>query len=520
MLRALSATEMRSVDRTTIEERKIPSLLLMENAAQAVVRKLGEEIPTLGGEKVVVLCSKGNNGGDGLAVARQLLLLWPRLDLTVAMLADLDMLSQDTRSNWNMLAAQDFCPQSVLSEADWDVLLARIGDATVVVDALLGTGVRGPVRGLVARVIADVNAGFRNAKVVAVDMPSGLGSDSGEPLGPAMRADMTVTFTAPKASQVLSPTCELLGDLTVARIGTADSVIEALPGPRLLLSEPADIGEYTAKRERSSHKGSYGHVLAIGGSLSKPGAILMAGTAALRAGAGLVTVLTAAGAADTVIGTTPELMLEPATALADGSLGPDSLDARCLEGKTVVAIGPGIGRSVANSALVRRVVDECSLPLVIDADGLAAVNAHDFRTRSAPTVLTPHPGEMAGLLGTTSAEVQRDRIGAARGLASASGAFVVLKGDRSLIAAPDGDVVVNPTGTPGMATAGSGDILTGMVSALLAQFPQSAVVRTVAAAVYLHGLAGEFAAGRLGEQSMLATDIARSLAAALDKVRR
>lgn len=519
MLRVLTAAEMRSVDRITIEGRGIPSLVLMENAAQAVTRKLGEKIPTLASEKVVVLCGKGNNGGDGLAVARQLLQLWPRLDLTVAVLTAPDALSKDSRTNWDMLAAQDFSAERVVSSADWSDLLTRVGDATVVVDALLGTGVRGPVRGLTERVITDVNDGFRDAKVVAVDMPSGLGSDSAEILGPAMRADLTVTFTAPKVSQVLGPACERLGELSVAKIGTADSVIEALPGPRLLLNEAADVSEYGAKRERSSHKGSYGHVLAIGGSVSKPGAILMAATAALRAGTGLVTVATAAGAAGTIIGTTPELMLEPAAALSDGTLGPASLDASLFEGKTVVAIGPGLGTSEANAALVRRVVEECSLPLVIDADGLAAVKDYDLAARSNPTVLTPHPGEMGRLLGMTSAQVQRDRIGAARGLAAATGAYAVLKGDRSLIAAPDGDVVVNPTGTPGMATAGSGDILTGMVSGLLAQFPQRPIWRTVAAAVYLHGLAGELAAGQLGEQGMLATDIARHLKAAADMVR-
>ena len=519
MLRALTAAEMRSADRSTIEERGIPSLVLMENAAQAVVRKLDDEIPTLASEKVVVLCGKGNNGGDGLAAARQLLQIWPGLDLTVAVFAGRAALSSDARANWDMLAAQDFRAETVASAADWAGLLTRVGDATVVVDALLGTGTRGPAKGLAAQVIADVNAGFRNATVMAVDMPSGLGSDSSEIPGPAMRADMTVTFTAPKVSHIVGPTGERVGNLSVARIGTADSVIEALPGPRLLLNEPADVADYAATRDRSSHKGSYGHVLAIGGSVSKPGAILMASTAALRAGAGLVTVAAPSGAADSIIGATPELMLEPASALADGTLGPTSLDARIYERKTVVAIGPGIGRSEANEALVRKVALECSLPLVIDADGLAAVKGLDLRGRPSPTVLTPHPGEMGRLLDKTSAQVQRDRIGAARALAAATGSYAVLKGDRSLIASPAGDVVVNPTGTPGMATAGSGDILTGMVSALWAQFPQRPVLQTVAAAVYLHGLAGEAAAGSLGEQGMLATDIARHLAAAFEMVR-
>ncbi len=514
MLRVLTAAEMRAADRATIIDRGIPSLVLMESAASAVTRHMLATLPDLGREKVLVLCGKGNNGGDGLAAARQLLLQFPRLDLHVALLAPPDSLSADARANLRMLEAQDCRAAIAATPEAWHERLADVADSSVIVDAILGTGLKGPARGLAARVVADANAGFRNARVVAVDMPSGLGSDSGSWPGECMRADWTVTFTAPKASQVLPPSCDRVGRLEVARIGTADSVLAALPGPRLMLCEASDAIEYCRPRSRAAHKASYGHVIAIGGSASKPGAILMAGTAALRAGAGLVTVATAAGASEAVISATPELMLEPGRERADGSLGPDAFDDGLLDGKTVAAVGPGLGSADANRELARRIYRECRLPLVVDADGLRAVRAGATPRREAPTVLTPHPGEMARMTGRSTAEIQADRVRAARAAAADTGACVVLKGQRSLIASPDGDVAVSPTGTPGMATAGSGDVLTGMVAAHLAQFPDRPVFPTVAAAVYLHGLAGELAAAELGEQGMLATDIGNCLAQA------
>lgn len=515
MQRVLSAAEMRAVDHATIEQRQVPGIVLMETAARAVTDSLLARTSNLQAERVLVLCGKGNNGGDGLAVARQLLLRAPRLQLRTALLADPASLMPDAAANRAMLAAQDHAADVVPTESAWEALLPAISDSTIVVDALLGTGMRGAPRGLTAKVIADVNAGLRGARVVAVDMPSGLGSDAGAILGDSMRADWTVTFTAPKVGQVLAPACERVGELIVARIGTADSVIQELPGPRLLLAEKSDARPFAARRDRSGHKGTYGHVLAVGGSRSKPGAILMAGKAALRAGAGLSTVATASGAAEALLATAPELMLEPAGELPDGTLGPEQFNRAWFAGKSVVAVGPGLGTSTASAALVQRIAAACPLPLVVDADGLAAVTADLLRERAAPTVLTPHPGEMGRMIGTDAASVQRDRVRAARDFAAASGAYVVLKGNRTLTAAPDGEVIVNPTGTPGMATAGSGDVLTGMIAAFLAQFPDRPVRDTVAAAVYLHGAAGELAASEHGEQGMLATDISQHLPEAI-----
>ncbi len=511
MLRVLTAGEARQADRATIEERGVPGLILMENAAAAVTRQITATHRGLRGEKVLVLCGKGNNGGDGLAVGRQLLLRCPGLDLQVVLLAEPQALSGDASINWTMLTAQDHAPLVAPTREAWRNLLPGVADSTIVVDAILGTGLRGPARGLAGQAIADLNAGFRKARIVAVDMPSGLGSDTGEPPGDSMRADCTVTFTAPKVSQVLPPSCDRVGELVVARIGTADSVLAALPGPRLMLSEPSDAARFSLPRDRGGHKGTYGHVLAIGGSRSKPGAILMAGTAALRAGAGLVTVATSAGAAEPLVAATPELMLEPGREMEDGTLGPDSFGTGLFHAKSVVALGPGLGRAPANRALSRKVYEHCPLPLVVDADGLEAIGIADAPRRQAPTVLTPHPGEMARLAGTSTEDVQRDRLRTVRHAAARTGAVVVLKGHRTLVAAPGGDTAVNPTGSPGMGTAGSGDVLTGIIAALLAQFPDRAVFDTVAAAVYLHGLAGELAARELGEQGMLATDIGRWL---------
>ncbi len=511
MLRVLTAREMREVDRATIEEHGIPGLILMEGAAAAVTRLLSMFCEDLDAEKILVLCGKGNNGGDGLAVGRQLLQLNPEFDLQVILLAEPETLSGDAAVNWRMLKAQDHVPLVASNPDAWRNLLPGIADSTIVVDAVLGTGLDGPARCLASQVIADLNTGFRNSSIIAVDMPSGLGSDSGEPAGDCMRTDCTVTFTAPKVGQVLPPSCDQVGELVVARIGTPDSVLATLPGPRLLLSEAVDAARFSLPRDRSGHKGSYGHVLAIGGSRSKPGAILMTGVAALRAGAGLVTVATAAGAAETVIAAAPELMLEPGLELEDGSLGPDAFGPGLCDAKSVVALGPGLGDAPANRALGRKLYEECPLPLVVDADGLAAVEVSASPPRRAPTVLTPHPGEMARLAGMSTAEVQRDRLRTVRAVAERTGAWVVLKGHRTLVAAPDGDTTVNPTGSPGMGTAGSGDILTGIIAALLAQFPDRPVLETVAAAVYLHGLAGELAAEDRGEQGMLATDISRFL---------
>jgi len=517
--RILTAAQMREADRVTVEERGVPGLVLMENAGARVYELLERCFAPLREQHVVVLCGKGNNGGDGFVVARQIATRVGKKRLKVVLLSDPERLKGAAAANYRALQGVDVEPDIAPDATAWREMLPRLTPATIVLDALLGTGLRGPAEGLFAEVIGDVNERFPHAKVVAVDMPSGMPSDTGEPFTPTMRADYTVTFTAPKTSQVFPPNCEGLGELTVASIGTADSVLETLDGPTLALVEPPDVGALFAPREKSTHKGSYGHALVIAGSGPKPGAALMAGTAALRAGAGLVTVATAASAAPAIVSDRPELMTLRVDELEDGSMGTAAFDTSWFDGKTVVAIGPGLGTGTENRELVARVMCEAKVPLVVDADGLTALAEIDeWQAASNLVVLTPHPGEMARLTGRSNAEVQAERVEVAQSLAKEKGVYVVLKGFRTLIASPNGDVLVNPTGTPAMAKGGSGDILTGMMAGLLAQFPKQPPAVVIAAAVYLHGLAGELATVVRGEQTLAATDLLDYLPGAIRRV--
>ena len=516
MQRILTAAEMRDADRATIE-RGIPGIILMENAASAVVDALVERYSPLSEQRIWILCGKGNNGGDGLAIARLLKVRGLQPDCGVALFADPASIEGDAATNLRMLEAVGEAPTVVSSAEEWQQLRSKVLPATLIVDALLGTGLKGDARGLAAEVIVDLNHNFSHCTVVAVDIPSGMPSDGEASLGESLEADCTVTFTAPKPAQIFPPGSKRVGDLRVAPIGTSSAILDSLPGDPLALIEPKDFAALLADRDSGGHKGSYGHVAVVGGSRSKPGAVAMSGTAALRMGAGLVTVITSAGACGAVAGTTPELMTLPAAELEDGSMGAAAFESDWLAGKAVVAVGPGLGVNRDNQALARRVVRESPLPVVVDADAITALaNAEDATNqRGAPVIVTPHPGEMSRLVGLTTEQVQRDRVNVARNFAVERGVCLVLKGERTLIACPDGLVLVNPTGTPAMATAGSGDVLTGMIAGMIAQHPGARIETVVAAAVYLHGKAGEIACGSWGERSMLATDMLVALPEAI-----
>ena len=515
MLRVLTAEQMREADRVTIEEAGFPGIILMENAGAAVVDILAREYAPLEGQRTLIVCGKGNNGGDGLVVARHLLVR--RLaEPLVVLFASEDDLQGDAAANLRILQAAGGSVEVARTFDAWLELRDRALPSTLVVDALLGTGLRGPARGLLGEVIADLNQHWSHASFVAVDMPSGMTSDEAETEGAVLRADHTVTFTAPKLSQALLPNAGRLGRLHVAPIGTSEAILDALGGPRVHLTEAADFRHLFRPRDSASHKGSFGHVAVVGGSRAKPGAAAMVGTAALRAGAGLCTVITAAGGAPAIVGITPELMTEPVAELDDGSMA--AFDPALLAGKDVVAIGPGLGADERNLELVRRVLSTVEGPLVVDADALR-VMSEQWDSPSAIVIVTPHPGEMARMAGLSTADVQRDRLGVARSYAEEHGAITVLKGARTVIACPDGRVFVNPTGSPGMATGGSGDILTGLAAGLLAQFPDEPPEMVVAAAVWLHGRAGEIAVEDWGEQAMLATDLLAALPEAMAELR-
>jgi NAD(P)H-hydrate epimerase len=501
-MKVLTAAEMREVDRRTIEM-GIPGIVLMENAGHRVVEFLAETFAPLSSQRIAILCGKGNNGGDGMVVARQ---LWTRLrprSLSVVLASAPEELKDDAVANYRMLQACG-CPVAREIPAD-------IRNATIVIDALLGTGLRGPVTGPMLDWVREVNAGFPLAKVVAVDIPSGIESDNATTVGETAHADFTVTFTAPKVGLVLGPGSTRVGRLRVAPIGSPPALYDA--AIFLSLVEPAWFGPLFAPRVAWANKGSFGHVLVVAGSRGKPGAAAMSGMAALRAGAGLVTVASAESALPVIAGHAPELMTEPLAETAAGAVLDDGRLARLAEKKSVVAVGPGLGTAAETVELVRRLVRECPQPLVIDADGLNALAGSAFEGGGRLRVLTPHPGEMARLTGRTIEEIQGDRVAAARGFAIEHQVVLVLKGHRTLIAFPDGRVWINPTGTPALATGGTGDILTGTIAGFLAQFP-ARPDQAVAAAVYVHGLAGELGAAELGEKSLVASDLLRYYPAA------
>ena len=494
-MKVLTTAEMREVDRRTVEM-GIPGVVLMENPAHRVVEFLAEHCAPLADQRIAVLCGKGNNGGDGLAIARQLFTRFHPRALHVVLLAAPEELRGDAAANFKMLAV---CGCPVVRE-----IPAEARNATVVVDALLGTGVTGAAGGRMLEGIREINRGFPLAKAMAVDIPSGMAADSGETAGEFVRADFTVTFTAPKPAHVLPPNCDRVGQLAVGAIGSPASLYEDV---WLSLVEPGMFQALLEPRPRAGHKGTFGHVLIVAGSRGKTGAAAMCGLGALRGGAGLVTVASASSAIAEIAAHAPELMTEPLAQTPMGSIALNAGLEKLAEGKTVIAMGPGLGRHADIEMLVASAVESFPQPMVLDADALVEqVAGVAGRVR----VLTPHPGEMARLTGKTTAEVQQDRVGTARAFATSRAVTLVLKGERTVLAFPDGRVWINPTGTPAMGTGGTGDILTGMISAFLAQFP-NAPGEAVAAAVYLHGLAGEIGARAVGEKSLIATDILKYL---------
>jgi NAD(P)H-hydrate epimerase len=490
-MKVLTAAQMREVDRRT-SEMGIPGIVLMENAGHRMVEFLAERCAPLSAQRIVVLCGKGNNGGDGMVIARQLHTRFHPQALHVVLLAAPEDLKGDAAANYRMLAACG-CPV-------WREIPAEARLATLVVDALLGTGINGPAAGVMLEGIREINGGFPLAKVVAVDIPSGMPSDSGQPVGEFARADYTVTFTAPKPGQVLPPNCDDVGELVVGPIGSPP---ELYGDVWLSLLEPEMFEELLAPRPAGGYKGTFGHVLVVAGSRDKSGAAAMAGLGALRAGAGLVTVASAPSAIPVIASHAPELMTAPL----------EELD-HLIEGKTVIAMGPGLGLEIGSR--VARTLDQFPHPMVLDADALVGQAIVSCGLPSHIRVLTPHPGEMARLTGKTTAEIQNDRVGAARAFAMERQVTLVLKGQRTVIAFPDGRVWINPTGTPALGTGGSGDVLTGMIAGFLAQFPAQPD-QAVAAAVYLHGLAGEIGARALGEKCLIATDILRYLPDAMEE---
>ncbi len=510
-MKIVSSAEMREIDRVTIARFGVPSLTLMENAGTAVADFTLENYPDC--KRVCVVCGKGNNGGDGFVAARKL--HEAGREVAVLLLADPAELRGDSAEMFKRI---ELAPEVAKTHEEFAAARSRLRDAELLIDAILGTGFRPPVSGLYAEAIAAMNA--TDLPLVAVDIPSGADADvMGSQTGAVARADAIVTFTAPRPAHVFGELTD--GPIVVAPIGSPNEAITSALHLNLITAQ--EVAPLVGARPREANKGSFGHVLVIGGSLGKAGAAAMAGMSVLRSGAGLSTVATPRSVLATVAGFHPELMTEPCEETEAGTISLRALEYAQLDnlvkGKTVLAIGPGISRHAETSQLVRTVVEKYSTPIVLDADGLNAFDgvAGQLNGKGRVFVITPHPGEMARLAGLSIPEVQRDRIGIARTFAREHEVIVVLKGHRTLIAQPDGEVWVNTTGNPGMATGGTGDVLTGMVAGMMAQTPER-VIEAVTAAVHLHGLAGDVACESMGEQSLVATDLIKAMPEAFRRV--
>jgi len=514
-MRILTAEQMRGVDRAAIERLGLPALVLMENAALGVVDAIGRQYPDA--ESAAIFCGPGNNGGDGLAVARQLATRGYAVEV---FLADGGRpLEGDAALQLAVCRRLELSIHQLPPDAGPQALAAALAAARehdLVIDALFGTGLARPLAGLFASLVAGLNEVPRPR--IAVDIPSGLSGSHAEPPGPHLLADLTVTFAAPKVAHVFPPAADAVGELVVTDLGFPARLVEEAEGDlHLLVGE--ELRGLLPPRARDSHKGDFGHLLLVAGSLGKAGAAVLAARAAVRAGAGLVTAAVPAPILPIVhLGSVESMGLPLPTrpAAADGGAGALAAAAadvvlQALAGKSALAVGPGLGQEAETVAAVRRLVAAAALPLVLDADGINAYagRAGDLAARRAPTVLTPHPGELGRLLGTSTREVQADRPAAARQAAAATGAIVVLKGSLTLIAAPGGGLYVNPTGNPGMASGGTGDVLTGILGSLLAQRLEP--LDAACLAVYLHGLAGDLALARLRGPSLAAEDLIADL---------
>jgi len=510
-MKILTAAEMREVDRLTTAKYRIPSLALMENAGKSVAQFIQARFSDLERRPVIVLCGKGNNGGDGFVVARYLRKAGGNVEVFFA--GNPRDVKGDAATNlkrWKTASGK--------LHVDGSTGPIEFPDDVIIVDALLGTGARGPVEGRLGEVIAAVNRRGPRCFAVAVDIPSGLHADTGEIQGAAVVGDCTVTFTAPKPGLVLGAGQRHVGKLVVSDIGSPPVLTEETGKGNLRWSEPHEFGAFAIPRKPDGNKGDYGHALIVAGSVGKSGAAVLASWAALRAGAGLVTVATPEPVLPIIAAHTPEIMTEPLAATRAGTVSERSLEgnlfATLLRGKRALGIGPGLSTQEETQAFVRAVVQKrTGVPIILDADGLNAFagRAGELRDSKGLLAVTPHPGEMARLLGCTTTDVQACRVELSLKAAADWNAIVILKGYQTIIAAPDGSAYINSTGNPGMATGGTGDVLTGMLAGLTAQYGIDGWQQTLAFGVYLHGLAGDNAYVEMGEAPLMASDLIRCL---------
>lgn len=501
---------MREIDQMSIDKFGVSGSILMENAGMRFVEAIDARVEELETRSILILCGKGNNGGDGFVVARQLI---QRGCLPIIFLfASPSDVTGDAKTNLDILCAIGNPPVVIQTAAEWNQELLAVGDVDIVVDAIFGTGLSKPIDGFLATVVESLGIHFPSAIVASVDLPSGCLADSTYLKGPSVCADLTVTLSAPKLCLVFPPANEVAGEIVIADIGNPQ---ELFCNPKLKLNFLLHDSfiDATYPRDESTSKGDFGKVLVVGGARGKSGAAAMAGQAALQSGSGLVTVAGPESVLPIIAGHMVEVMTEPLPETSEGTLSRVGLENGDLETlvkeKSIVAVGPGISRHLETSEMIRNFLPRVAVPIILDADGLNAFQgcAHKLMETEAKVVVTPHHGEMARLNGKDVDYIVKNRLQVANQFAHEYNVYVVLKGFRSIIACPDGTTFVNSTGNAGLATAGSGDILTGMIAGILAQQHLGSFEDRLCLAVYLHGLAGDIAASELGEESIVATDI-------------
>jgi ADP-dependent NAD(P)H-hydrate dehydratase / NAD(P)H-hydrate epimerase len=535
-MKALTAAEMKEVDRLTTERYGIPSLDLMENAGQSVVRaywriKWRAEVR---GASILVLCGKGNNGGDGFVVARHLQTAAKAVNPTasatqvkVVLFAQPEELRGDAAINfqrWREFGGEVTC---ATDEKSWEALWLKVAESDVVIDAMFGTGFRGSATGAIGRAIQDVNrlshnaTAARPALILAVDTPSGLPSDGQAAEGLVLKAHHTVTFTAPKIGQLISDGAAAVGALHVVNIGSPPELVEEVGKGTLRWNGPDEYADWPLVRQVDGHKGLYGHILIVAGSMGKSGAAVMSGFAALRAGAGLVTVATPDVVLPIVAAAHPEVMTEALVTTDAGMVARENFMGgrfeRIQEGKTVLAVGPGLGQEPETQEFIHSIVKSAPQPIILDADGLNAFagRADKLADRNSRFLaITPHPGEMARLLGASTKAVQEERVKTAQEAARRWNAHVILKGSHTVIAAPDGRTFINTTGNAGLAKGGSGDVLTGILAALTGQFKTEDWLRVLALGVHLHGAAADLTIAGTDPSGLLASEVAAAVPSA------
>ncbi len=519
-MKILTAAQMREIDRQAIEELGLPGLVLMENAGREVANLVLNELEIDRDWPILVIAGKGNNGGDGLVAARHLVNQGATCE--VLLLGRQEEVKGEALVNLEIARKIGIKITEVPTETLWDKNRHLLKEAMVIIDAMFGTGLSNPLTGLMARVVEDINNS--GALVVSVDIPSGLSADTFELIGPTVRADFTVTMAAPKIAHIFPPAEDYVGELYLADIGVPPSLFER-PDFSLELVEIESLQPYFGPRPRDSHKGNYGHLLILAGSFGKTGAAAMAGQAALKMGAGLVTVATAESCLPIVASTMPELMTESLPETVARTISSQALGRmlELVEGKDALLLGPGLTTHPETSSLVLNLLERiknATIPVIIDADGLNIISTRPEILSSLPpkTVLTPHPGEFSRLSGIPTTEARQRRLQVVPDLARKYRIHLVFKGYKTLIVSPEGTAYVNPTGNPGLASGGSGDVLSGFIASEVMQTGE--LTRAIVNAVYVHGLSGDLAAAEIGERPLTATDIIRYLPQALSFVAR